>query len=59
MKSLAVLRICALISGIISQIRNSRYKWPEDKASAFHSWEAAVNRMSIRISNEVWLRSQK
>jgi len=37
MKSLAVLRICTLISGIISQIRNSRYKWPEDKASAFHS----------------------
>lgn len=59
MKSLAVLRICTLISGIISQIRNSRYKWPEDKASAFHSREAILNGMSVRVSNEVWLRSQK
>lgn len=57
MKSLAVLRICTLISGIVSHIRNSKYKWPEDKASAFHSWEDILSGVGIKDSNGVWLRS--
>lgn len=57
MKSLAVLRICTLISGIVSRIRNSRYKWAEDEVPVFHSWEAILNGIGIKVSNGVCLRS--